>query len=160
MHRKGLSLIELLLVLSILGVLTAIVIPKYTDASGEAKVNAAETQLRLIRDAIERYKLDHGTYPAINNMWEALTEKTDADGAIVATGQFGPYLTEPPQNPWTMADTVELPGSADGGSWAYDPNDGAVGAVGFDEEIVSYKTVNFVKVRTKNGDFRLVNDSN
>ena len=160
-RSRGLSLIELMLVLAILAILAAIVLPRHTTASDEARTTAAETQLRLIREAIERYHLDHGSYPRVDAMWDALTRQTDESGDVVPGGRFGPYITEPPMNPWTLVDTVRTPDAATNTStgWAYDESDGAIGAVGFDEVEKRYKGATYLQVRKLHGLRRVISNT-
>ncbi len=62
--RKGLTLIELLLVVIILGALAAIAIPRITTSSTTAKQNACTTNVDTLNTSIEMYNMDKGTYPA------------------------------------------------------------------------------------------------
>lgn len=144
-HRKGgpsgFSLVELLIVVSVLAILAALVIPKYTDASVSAQSAATMDQLRSMRVALERYKLDHGdTYPDIGDLWSALTGKTDRDGTPNAAGDYGPYIKSAPANPYTNSTTVTAFGagtSADG--WEYDTTEQPpLIAVGFNEATGDY----------------------
>lgn len=61
---KGLTLIELLIVVIILGVLAAIAIPRITTSATTAKENACRANVDSINKAIEMYNLDKGSYPA------------------------------------------------------------------------------------------------
>ncbi len=63
-NRKGLTLIELLLVVIILGALAAIAIPRITTSSVTAKANACTTNIGTLNTAIEMYHADKGIYPA------------------------------------------------------------------------------------------------
>jgi type II secretion system protein G len=61
--RKGLTLIELLIVVIILGALAAIAIPRISTSSRTAKQNACNTNVDTLNTAIEMYKIDKGSYP-------------------------------------------------------------------------------------------------
>ena len=63
----GFSLVELTLVVLILGVLAAIVIPRFTDAQTEAKATQAGSTMRQIANVTQRYHARHGVYPADPN---------------------------------------------------------------------------------------------
>ncbi len=137
----GFTLVELMIVVSILGILAALVIPKFTDASVLAQSAATLDTLRGTRVALERYKMDHGdTYPDIGDMWSALTGKTDLDGTINAAGNYGPYLLSTPQNPYTNSSTVVAFGAgAATDGWEYDTTEQPpLIAVGFDETTKVY----------------------
>jgi len=63
-NRKGLTLIELLIVVMILGALAAIAIPRITTSATTAKQHACDTNVETLNTSIEMYKMDKGTYPA------------------------------------------------------------------------------------------------
>ncbi|MCD6304482.1 MAG: prepilin-type N-terminal cleavage/methylation domain-containing protein [Planctomycetes bacterium] len=132
MQRKntGFTLVEILIVVIILGILAAIVIPQFTEASNDARVSALVSDLQTVRSQIELYKVQHkDEYPgtvngtwSINNFVSSLTGKTDVDGQ--AGGTLGPYLQKFPTNPFNNSSTVR---DATG---ATDPN-AAVGDAGW-----------------------------
>ena len=63
MKNKGFSLIEILIVVTILGVLSAIVLPRFTSSSDDAKKNAHITERGLIDTQSELYQTDIGSIP-------------------------------------------------------------------------------------------------
>ena len=68
--RTGMSLIELLIVVLILGVLSTIALPRITTSAQTAKQNACASNIGIMNTQIEMYKLDNDSYPA------ALTDVT------------------------------------------------------------------------------------
>jgi type II secretion system protein G len=62
-NRKGLTLIELLIVVIILGALAAIAIPRINASSRTARQNACNTNVDTLNTAIEMYRIDKGDYP-------------------------------------------------------------------------------------------------
>ncbi len=63
-NRKGVTLIELLIVVLILAALSAIAIPRITQSADNARSRADETNLDLINTAIEQYYHENGSWPA------------------------------------------------------------------------------------------------
>ncbi len=116
MKRKGFTLVEILIVVVILGILAAIVVPQFTEASNEAKEAALASDLQTVRSQLELYKIQHkGKYPTDIS---TLTTKTDADGK--AGGNYGPYLTKFPKNPFTGTSDVDTATKGGGNKgWFY-----------------------------------------
>ncbi len=138
---KGFSLVELIIVVSVLGILAAMVIPKFVNASDTARSSAMLDTLRGTRMALERYKFDHDdTYPDIDDLWGALISKSDRDGTLNAAGDYGPYLKMEPTNPFTNSSSVTTFGegkATDG--WEYDVTEQPVLiGVGFNETTGEY----------------------
>jgi general secretion pathway protein G len=120
--NKGFTLVEILIVVVILGILAAIVIPQFTNASESAKASSLVSQLQTIRSQFELYQVQHnGNYPvsdstAAHGLWTCLTTKTKIDGTAASatdTVTFGPYLQQEPKNPFTGGSTI-------GTDWTYD----------------------------------------
>ena len=63
-NRKGFTLVELLVVIAIIGVLAAIAIPKFTDATNSAKIAKIQADLRSIDSTIAIYQAKNGSAPA------------------------------------------------------------------------------------------------
>jgi general secretion pathway protein G len=118
--RRGFTLVEILIVVIILGILAAIVIPQFTNASQDARKNSLTSQLQTIRSQLELYKMQHldknpdllllpaGTGTSTD--WSQLTKKTDKFGVTTATTglDFGPYLQQTPANPLNGFTTVAI----------------------------------------------------
>ena len=106
--RSGFTLVEILIVVVILGILAAIVIPQFTEASSEAKESALRADLQTLRGQIQLYKIQHGdalpgagTGATPANFVQALTGWTDSNGNIEAAagaGVYGPYVRKIPVN--------------------------------------------------------------
>jgi len=95
-RRSGFTLVEILIVVIILGILAAIVIPQFTNASADAKKNSLSSSLHALRSQLELYMLQHGdATAAISGAdWTPLTDQSTFNGQTV-----GPYLTLVPINP-------------------------------------------------------------
>ncbi len=129
-NHAGFTLVEILIVVIILGILAAIVIPQFTNASSSAKSSSVQSTLQSIRSQLELYKIQHSdTPPTVTLMWTALTGPTDSTGNTSTTngGVFvnGPYLQQVPTNPLNgnnAVETVAAASTADG--WYYTVNGG------------------------------------
>ena len=129
MKRKntGFTLVEILIVVIILGILAAVVIPQFTEASNDARAAALDSDLQTVRSQIELWKIQHlDALPgnvADTTMQDQLTGKTDQDGSLNANGAFGPYLQQFPTNPYTGTNTVGAATAEDQG-WIYNSTTG------------------------------------
>ena len=139
-RQAGFTLVEILIVVVILGILAAIVIPQFTQASESAKASSLSSQLQTIRSQIELYQIEHnGTYPDLTgtNPWEQLTQATTVSGDVEATGDFGPYLQQPPRNSFNNATAVAIDDSnsppehtaSNDVGWVYNSTTGQIRAV-------------------------------
>jgi general secretion pathway protein G len=107
--KKGFTLIEILIVVIILGILAAIVIPQFANASTEAKKSSLKTTVQTLRSQVALYKLQHndklpgagsGATFSSGQFWTDLTTKTDATGAASAAADaVGPYMQSISANP-------------------------------------------------------------
>jgi len=114
--KGGFTLVEILIVVVILGILAAIVIPQFTEASTEAKTSSLCTDLQTMRSQIELYKVQHNdNLPSMamvafgGNQVNGLTGVTLIDGTQVAAGtanSYGPYVQKIPTNQFNDLDTI------------------------------------------------------
>lgn len=115
MGRKAFTLVELLIVVIILGILAAVVIPQFSDASDDARLSSLTTNLQTIRGQVELYKIQQGGYPPAASFTTLMT---------TTAGGFGPYLQAIPNNPYTSTNTVGA-GAVGSSAWYYDATTGA-----------------------------------
>jgi len=134
-NRRAFSLIELVIVIIILGVISAIAIPRMMRAGEGADVVGLQSDLQVIRGAIEMYRYEHQAFPTLAAFSDQLTKETDASGAL-GTG-FGPYVVSiPPLKTGTHKDdtgvaaTAGAPIAEGGGAtgWLYDAATGSIWA--------------------------------
>lgn len=128
-RHRAFTLIEILIVVVILGILAAIVVPRFSDATETSKENALKGNLFRLRQQIEIYKAEHGDYPTLADFIDQMTLASDKAGDTAAVGTsgypFGPYIHQMPVNPFT--DTVPIGSGAVGSSaWYYDETTGHI----------------------------------
>jgi general secretion pathway protein G len=137
MVKKGFTLVEILIVVIILGILAAIVIPQFTEASAEARISNLVTNLQTVRSQVLLYKTQHvEAYPGVagdpdTDFGNQMMHYTNAAGDVSLVPNppnyiFGPYLQQVPVNPISGLNTVRstdtaaevfAPGATDGGWW-------------------------------------------
>ncbi|MGA2442618.1 MAG: prepilin-type N-terminal cleavage/methylation domain-containing protein [Tepidisphaeraceae bacterium] len=131
--RRGFTLVEILIVVIILGILAAIVIPQFTNASQNARESSLQSTLQTLRSQIQLYKLQHGDLlPDLVTDWTPLTASTSYGNPAQT---FGPYMQAVPVNPMNGNSNVADGTVATGGATAptaskvcgfvYDYNGGA-----------------------------------
>jgi general secretion pathway protein G len=128
-ERRGFTLLELLVALSIVAALAAVVGPTLFGHVADGKRTAARTQVDALVMAIEAFRLDVGRVPSAQ---EGLGALRAAPGGGVS-GWRGPYLKRDlPRDPWGQAYQYTIPGGRSGD--AYDVysfgRDGRVGGEG------------------------------
>ncbi len=128
--HRAFTLIELLLVLVILGVLAALVIPKFTGRSQQARETAAKTDISRISTAISAFEIDTGRLPSTEEGIGALIQQP----AGVANWR-GPYLEKGvPVDPWGNPFDFRNPGQDNPSSFDLHSS-GPDGRAGTDDDI-------------------------
>lgn len=125
--RSGFTLVEILIVVIILGVLAAIVLPQFSNASANARASMLGDNLRIIRAQIEVFTAQHGGmapgYPAGGGAPSSvqfvahLTSASNSAGTVGDVGDaafpFGPYMQRMPVNSVNGLNTVRVLGDAE-----------------------------------------------
>ncbi len=103
---RGISLLEMLIVLAIMGLLATLVAPRLFSQLDKSKITAAKAQAKALRLALDAYKLDTGRYP---NEQEGLTVLVTAPASDDGSW-YGPYLDgDLPKDPWGNPMVYEVP---------------------------------------------------
>jgi general secretion pathway protein G len=133
-NEKGFTLVELIVVMVILGLLAALVGPRIFGKVEKAKYNAAKTELEMLGQGLDLFRLDVGRYPTTQEGLQALRENPGMD-------QWdGPYLKKPvPADPWQRPFHYESPGQhGDYDLYSYGV-DGTPGGEGDNKDITSWE---------------------
>lgn len=106
LKKRGFTLIELLLVMVILSVLAAVVVPKFTRRSEQARIVAAQTSISNLEVSIEAFEVDTGRYPTSEEGLGALVEEPAS-----LNNWRGPYIKRGvPNDPWGNSYVYKCPG--------------------------------------------------
>jgi len=133
----GFTLIEIMVVIIILGVLAALVVPNIMGRPDEARVTAAQSDIRSLSNALDLYKLDNFNYPTTDQGLEALVNKPAGSPEPKNWNQDG-YLKKVPKDPWGNEYLYLSPG-AQGKFDLYSLGaDGREGGEGVDADITSW----------------------
>ena len=135
--ESGLTLIELMIVIVILGILAAVIAPRIMDAPQKANVSKAKMEISGISTALDSYAIDVGQYPTteqgLNALWRAPNPEPP--------NWSGPYLSQQITNdPWGNAYVYITPSNNYG--YLYDlisyGRDGKQGGADFDADITNF----------------------
>lgn len=134
------TMLDAVMVVVIMGVVTAAAAPVLNRADESARAVALEENLRTFKQKIELYKLDHDGQPPLlfKGGFPQLTSATNSEGVPGPRGSlypYGPYFVAGlPTNPYTGSSLVEMvekfpPAQQTGtGGWFYDPPTGRIAA--------------------------------
>lgn len=131
---QGFTLLELLVVVTIIGLLAAYVGPKYFSQLGKSEQSVARAQVEAFARALDAYRLDVGQYPTTEEGLGALLSKPTS-----ARKWHGPYLQKAvPLDPWGNAYTYRSPGTAGDYDITSFGKDGQPGGTGDAEDVTNH----------------------
>jgi general secretion pathway protein G len=98
---RGFTLIEIMVVITILGILAALIVPKVVGRTDDARILAAKQDIGAVNSALKLYRLDNGRYPSTEQGLRALIERPSTDPQPSNWKQGG-YLDRSsiPKDPW------------------------------------------------------------
>ena len=104
----GVTLIEMMVVLVIIGIVAALVVPNVIGRPDEARVAVAGADLRTVAASLEIYRLDNRNYPTTAQGLLALTQRP-VEAPLPQNWAEGGYLPNLPQDPWGNAYIYQSP---------------------------------------------------
>lgn len=106
-REAGFTLVEMLVVITIIGLIMALVGPRVLNYLGESKAKTAQIQIESFSSALDLFYLDNGRYPTANEGLTALVRRPSN-----ADGWNGPYLKSAsvPADPWGRSYVYRAPG--------------------------------------------------
>ena len=137
-HRygeRGFTLVEILVVITIIGLIMALVGPRVLNYLAESKVKAAKIQIESLSSALDLFYIDVGRYPSTS---EGLTALAQPPGGIQSWN--GPYLRSGtvPNDPWGHVYIYRSPGEHGAFDIISLGSDGQEGGTGTAADVVSW----------------------
>jgi len=135
-REAGVTLIEMMVVVTIIALFAALVLPRMMGTAEKARVTAARAQINAYTTALGAYKLDTGVFPTTEQGLQALRTKPDG----VENWQ-GPYLQKDVgSDPWGTPYVYRYPGEhGDEPDLISYGADKQSGGDGYNADIVSWK---------------------
>jgi general secretion pathway protein G len=136
-RARGFTLIEIMVVVVILAILAALIVPRVMSRPDEARVIAAQQDIRTIVQALKLYRLDNQRYPSTEQGLAALV-KPPAVPPLAPNWKSGGYLERLPNDPWGNAYQYLNPGLRGEIDVFSFGADGVAGGEGFDADVGSW----------------------
>jgi len=127
---QGFTLLEIMVVLVIIGVLAALIAPRFIERADEAKVKATRVEMQNIAQALKLYRLQYGSYPS----------SSAGLSALVTAGKSGKrYMDALPRDAWGHEFIYLTPGVHGDFDILSHGADGQAGGSGFDADIGNWE---------------------
>jgi general secretion pathway protein G len=135
---RGFTLIEIMIVITIIGVLAALIVPKIIGRPDEARIIAAKQDIAQISQALKLYRLDNLRYPTTEQGLQALVKKP-VIAPLPPSWKGNGYLERLPNDPWQHPYQYLQPGLHGEFDVMSMGADGAPGGEGNDADIGSWE---------------------
>lgn len=97
--NNGFTLVEILIVVVILGILAAIVIPSFSQASSDSNLTNLKANIQTVRCQIQLYKVQHNDlFPGQSTIGGNIVEADFVSAMTTSDGTYGPYMNSIPAN--------------------------------------------------------------
>ncbi len=159
MKRSGMSLLEILIVLSIMAVLIAIIAPRILGSQKKADIKATNLQIDGIEEALKMYAADNRTFPNTEEGLLALLEKPADEKRAKAWD--GPYFDgeDLPADPWGNEFNYEYPPTRNKRDFPDIWSNGPDGEENTDDDLGNFKKESDDSTSSDSGDDRRSNSS-
>lgn len=108
--QRGFTLIEVMVVVTILAILAILVVPKIVGRTDDARRTAAIVEIKNLEEALHLYKLDNAIYPTTEQGLKALVTKPTSS-PIPERWRTGGYVAKVPKDPWNNDYVYLSPGT-------------------------------------------------
>ena len=98
-NQDGFTLIEIMVVIMIIGLLALMVVPRLRGVADRAKTTKAQADIQELKQALDRYYLDNGSYPTTDQVLNALVTPPTT-GRQANNYEQGGYIEKLPNDPW------------------------------------------------------------
>jgi general secretion pathway protein G len=137
---RGFTLIEIMVVITILGILAALIVPRVVGRTDDARLAAARQDIASIMNALKLYRLDNSSYPSTEQGLKALLAKPTIE-PVPPNWKQGGYLERSslPKDPWNNEYKYLSPGTRGEIDVFSYGRDGQNGGEGADADIGSWQ---------------------
>ena len=128
-RQTGITLIEMMVVIVILGILATIIFTRVSDRPEQARRTKAYVEIRELQTSLELFKLDNGFYPTTEQGLDALV-MAPTSGRVPQNYPESGYIDKLPNDPWGSPYVYVCPGlhgEYDLESYGPDAQDGGEG---------------------------------
>ncbi|MBT3205848.1 MAG: type II secretion system major pseudopilin GspG [Gammaproteobacteria bacterium] len=104
--QKGFTLLEIIVVITIIAVLAAYIAPKVAGRADDARISKVKNDIQVLESALELYRLDNFTYPNSDQGLQALV----SNPGDLKNWKAGGYIKKLRKDPWGFEYHYSLPG--------------------------------------------------
>lgn len=134
-REAGVTLVEMMVVIMIIGLITAVVVINVLPSQDRARVQKASADISTLEQALELFRLENGRYPTMEEGLTVLAGGTDVQGA----SRREPFIKRLPNDPWNQSYQYVIPGQHGPFDLYSMGADGRIGGEDLDADIGNWK---------------------